>query len=180
MTSKTEANGPTHAITQHPLPPLDRAVRHGGCSGKCESLTMPCNTERGLWGLPDCITVPICLGGVFHVTLGVTELWHVTPRQEQRYLSISTCLCDSMKRSATFMGFRSQILTCHILLAYIKVRTCLSSSHCIMLFFVNVDNTHYTVTQCEIVTPCMCAKTLWGLSFLLAISPKAERISSKK
>lgn len=54
---------------------------------------------------------------------------------------------------AYFYGFRSRILVCHILLAYINARTssdqtgCLSSSDCIMLFFVNVHNTHYHKTH---------------------------------
>lgn len=116
VTSKTEASGPTHAITRHPPLPLD-----GGWSGKCESFTMPCNAERGLWGLPDCITVPICLGGVFHVTSGVTELWRVTPHQEQRYLPEP--MCRRLETISNFYGLGSQILECHILLACIKART---------------------------------------------------------
>lgn len=54
-----------------------------------------------------------------------------------------------MKQSAIFFPVLG---ASRILLAYIKVgtgsdqTTCLSSSHCIMLFFVNVYNKHY-VTQ---------------------------------
>lgn len=69
MTSKAEANGQAHAITRRPLLPLDRAVRHVGRAGKCESHTMSCNAERAVRGLPDCIAVPVRLGGVF------TLLW---------------------------------------------------------------------------------------------------------
>lgn len=144
MTSKTQASSPTHAITQHPLLLLDRDVRHGGCSGKCESFTMPCNVERGL---PNCITVPICLGGVFHVTLGVMELQHVAPHQEQRCLSTSMCWTQ-YETICRLYGFKSQILLCHIFPAYIQVRTrsdqtlALTSNYCVTLLFVNLYNTH--------------------------------------
>lgn len=51
------------------------------------------------------------------------------------------------------LWFRSQILVCHILLAYIKVRTRSdqttrrSSSYCIMLLFVNAYNAQCHVPQ---------------------------------
>lgn len=144
----------THAIAQHPSLPLDGAVRHSDWSGKCESLTMPRNAERGLWGLPGCITVPICLGGVFTWLRGSRSsgMWlHIAG---QRYLSTSvTCWTHRTKQSASFMVFRSQILVCHILPSYNKVRTRsdqntrLSSSYCIMPFFVNVYNAQCHVTQ---------------------------------
>lgn len=55
--------------------------------------------------------------------------------------------------SKFYVFFRSQILVCHIPPGYIKVRTRsdqttrLSSSDCIMPFFVNVYNTQCHVTQ---------------------------------
>lgn len=58
VTSKTLASGLTPAITQHPLLPLDRTVRHSGCSGKCESLWMPCNAEREI--CEGCQTASLC------------------------------------------------------------------------------------------------------------------------
>lgn len=79
----------------------------------------------------------------FKLLLGVMELWHVTSHHGERYLSTSLCWTQ-YETISNFYGFRSQILICHFLLAYIKVRTrsdqttCLTSSYCIMLFFVNV------------------------------------------
>lgn len=46
MTSKTQASSQTHAITRHPLLPLDEAVCHGSYSGKCELRTMSFNRQE--------------------------------------------------------------------------------------------------------------------------------------
>lgn len=61
VTSKTQANCQMLAITQYPLLNLDKVVCHGGCSGKYDLFTIPCNAESGLLCLPNCIAVPNCL-----------------------------------------------------------------------------------------------------------------------
>lgn len=98
------------------------------------------NTERGLWGLPNCITAHSS-GWCFSLYFGGDGTLACCSR-------VSVCWRRSRKQR---MAFKSQFLKCHI--ANIEVRTRadrttrLDSSYCIMLFFVKVYNAQYHVPQ---------------------------------
>lgn len=139
------------AITQHPLLPLRRAVRHRGRTGKCESLAMPCNAAESSLRPARLHRCAHSSRRCFHVTLGVDgALVASAPSGAEIFIHGPETHYET---SAYFYGSRSRSLVCHILPAYINARTrsdrtaCLSSSDCIMLFFVNVHNTHYHKTH---------------------------------
>lgn len=157
VTSKTEANGPTHAITQHP----SLASGRGPCVtadevenvNRSQCLVM----QREVYEA--CQTASLCpfvwvvfFGG--RVILGVMELWHVTPHQEQRYLSISMCWRHRTQQSATSMLLGSRLS--YVTFALFTWRWGQGQT-CIMLFFVKCEQcTLPCNTACgwKSATPC--------------------------
>lgn len=82
---------------------VGEAVRHGGCSGKCESCTMPCTAEKG----PATLHHSAHLSAVFHVASGVMGLQHVRRRRAEMFTHINKLMVTIFSLLTT----RDQITT---------------------------------------------------------------------